>query len=429
MENIDDISINIIQEESNIKKIKVTSEYYQDKTTYDCNENERIKDLLCNFINDIEIGKDLKDAFLLYNGNIIDDKNKTFNQIIKSYEENINILVSFNGDNMNLSSINSIDSVDFISINKDEEKTINTHNTCDTFLIILQTFIIGFCCIGDIFCIEGNFNDNYSFRIFFILKNRTLFYPNFIIGIVNYIDYYHDWNKKFIESTASIIITFFINSFIVAILWLGIIINMIKKDEKKKKIKKEKEKEKKEKENEKVKEKVKDKEKEKEKENHIGDKIILYIYTFLYIPIIIFYCFLLVSFVKKDYILCITSIVIAINFIFLVSSMLFARDEFNIFLFFLSFFFKIICIFLVLIFIFIYWDEVIEGKIGIIIITIVYFLYRLICPLLSLAIDVEYGYEVGVVTIIYIILLPIAILMYCLILIIFFVLIGPLASR
>ena len=69
-------------------------------------------------------------------------------------------------------------------------------------------------------------------------------------------------------------------------------------------------------------------------------------------------------------------------------------------------------------FIFIYWDEVIEGKIGIIIITIVYFLYRLICPLLSIAIDVEYGYEVGVVTIIYIILLPIAIFMYCLILLI-----------
>ena len=336
MENIDDISINIIQEESNIKKIKVTFEYYQDKATYDCNENERIKDLLCNFINDIEIEKDLKDAFLLYNGNIIDDKNKTFNQIIKSYEENINILVSFNGDNMNLSSINSIDSVDFISINKDEEKTINTRNTCDTFLIILQTFVIGFCCIGDFFCIEDNFND----RIFFILMNRTLFYQYFIIGIVNYIDYYHDWNKKFIESTTSIIITFFINSFIVAILWLGIIIYMIKKDEKK-----EKEKEKEKKENEKVKEKVKDK--EKEKENHIGDKIILYIYTFLYIPIIIFYCFLLVSIVKKDYILCITSIIIAINFIFLVSSMLFgfSCDEFNIFLFFLSFSLKLFAYF------------------------------------------------------------------------------------
>jgi len=423
MENIDDISINIIQEESNIKMIKVTLEYYQDKVTYDCNENEKIKDLLCNFINDIEIEKDLKDAFLLYNGNIIDDKNKTFNQIIKSYEENINILVSFNGDNMNLSSNNSIDSVDFISINKDEEKTINTRNTCDIFLIILQTFVIGFCCIGDIFCIEGYFNDNYSNRIFFILMNRTLFYQNFIIGIVNYIDYYHDWNKKFIESSASIIITFFINSFIVAILWFGIIINMIKKDEKEEKIKKEKEKEK---ENEKVKEKVKDK--EKEKENHIGDKIIFYIYTFLYILIIIFYCFLLVSFVKKDYILCITSIIIAINFIFLVSSMLFGCDEYNIFLYFLSFFFKIICIFLVLNFIFIYWDEVIEGKIGIIIITIVYFLYRLICPLLSIIIDVKYGYEVGVVTIIYIILLPIAILMYCLILIILFLLLS-LVSR
>ncbi len=94
MENIDDISINIIQEESNIKMIKVTFEYYQDKATYDCNENERIKNLLCNYINDIEIEKDLKDAFLLYNGNIIDDINKTFNQIIKSYEENITILVS-----------------------------------------------------------------------------------------------------------------------------------------------------------------------------------------------------------------------------------------------------------------------------------------------------------------------------------------------
>ena len=176
MENIEDISINVIQEELNIKRIKVTFEYNQDKATYDCNENDRIKDLLRNFINDIEIEKDLKDVFLLYNGNIIDYNNKTFNQIIKSYEENINILVRFNGDNMNSSSINSIDSVDYISINNDEEKKINTCDICDTFLGILHVFGACFCCIGEILCIEGNFSNNNSFRIFFILMNRTLFY-------------------------------------------------------------------------------------------------------------------------------------------------------------------------------------------------------------------------------------------------------------
>ena len=68
--------------------------------------------------------------------------------------------------------------------------------------------------------------------------NRTLFYQYFIIGIVNYIDYYHDWNKIYIESSESKNITFFINSFIVAILCLGIIINMYKKEEKNKKEKK-----------------------------------------------------------------------------------------------------------------------------------------------------------------------------------------------
>ena len=85
----------------------------------------------------------------------------------------------------------------------------------------------------------------------------------------------------------------------------------------------------------------------------------------------------------------------------------------NICLAFLSFFFQISYIYLVLNFIFNYWDEVIEDKIGIII--IVYFLYRLICPLISYHKYEEYGYEVGVVTTDYIILFPIAFFIYCLI--------------
>ena len=89
MENIEDISLNIIQEEYNNKNIKVTFHYYQDNAIYECNENERTKDLLSNFINDLEIEKDLKDTYLLYNGSEIDYNNKTFNQIINSYEENI----------------------------------------------------------------------------------------------------------------------------------------------------------------------------------------------------------------------------------------------------------------------------------------------------------------------------------------------------
>ena len=87
----------------------------------------------------------------------------------------------------------------------------------------------------------------------------------------------------------------------------------------------------------------------------------------------------------------------------------------NICLAFLSFFFQISYIYLVLNFIFNYWDEVIEDKIGIIIITIVYFLYRLICLLISYHKYAEYGYEVGVVITDYIILFPIAFFIYCLI--------------
>ena len=102
-------------------------------------------------------------------------------------------------------------------------------------------------------------------------------------------------------------------------------------------------------------------------------------------------------------------------FFFLVSSMVFGYVGDNICLAFLSFFFQISYICLVLNFIFNYWDEVIEEKIGIIIITIVYFLYRLICPLISYHKYAEYGYEVGVVITDYIILFPIAFFIYCLI--------------
>ena len=87
----------------------------------------------------------------------------------------------------------------------------------------------------------------------------------------------------------------------------------------------------------------------------------------------------------------------------------------NVGLAYLYLFFQIFYIFLILTIIFNYWDEVIEGKIGIIIITIVYFLYRLICPLISYHKYAEYGYEVGVVITDYIILFPIAFFIYCLI--------------
>ena len=95
--------------------------------------------------------------------------------------------------------------------------------------------------------------------------------------------------------------------------------------------------------------------------------------------------------------------------------MFFDFDEDNICLAYLSFLFKIIFIFLVLYFILNYWDEVKEGKTGIIIITIVYFLYRVICPLISYYKYKEYGYEVGVVITNYIILFPIAFFIYFLI--------------
>jgi len=438
MENVEDISINIVQEEYNNKKITVTFKYEQNDEIYECNENEKIKDLLSNFINSLEIEKDLKEAFLLYNGSKIDYNNKTFKQIIKSYEENITISVYFIGDNMKSNSINSDDSINLFSINNDQiddkkenliiqnyalktekkkKKTKIIENICLTFSLILYIFVCLGCCIID---------ESDSSELFLVHMNRNLFYQSCIIGIINIIDYYYDWNAIYIESSKSIKITFFVVSSFVALLCLGIIANIYSKVEKEKeKEKKEKERYKKELEKEKEKENGKEKEKEKEsekeskkekeKESHKDEKIILYIYQFFYIPIIIFYCFLLASIVKKDYILCMTSIIIAINFFSLASCLIMGCDRDNICLIFLSFIFQILCIYLDLNNTFHYWKEVKEGKTYIIIITIVYFLYLFICTQISYYYFQKDIYEIGVVLADYIILFPIAFFIYAII--------------
>ena len=92
-----------------------------------------------------------------------------------------------------------------------------------------------------------------------------------------------------------------------------------------------------------------------------------------------------------------TSIIIAINFFSLVSSLFFACDRDNKCLIFLSFIFQILCIYFDLVIIFNYWEEVKEGKTVIIIITIIYFVYLFFCTQISYNFFHKDIYEIGVV--------------------------------
>ena len=386
MENEENIPINIIKEENNNKKIKVKFDHFQITEIYECNEDEKIKDLLSKFINDNKIEEDLKKVYLLYKGNVIKDINKTFNQIIKADEEDIiDLLVYIKSDSM--TSVNLIEN-DVQRVIEDQreslliqnidlqpaENSINVSNIYNKFKCILKNFLLIFCCFGGCFLI-GDLDD-----LYFIKINRTLIYQSFIIGIVNYIDYYHDWNKIYIESSKTIKITLFIVSLIVVILGLGIIVWINYKSEKK-------------------------------------EKIILYIYHFLYIPIIIFYCFLLASKFEKDYILCITSIIITINFASVISSILFYLCGENCYIFTYSIILDSLFSILNLYLTFKYWDKVNEGKIFIIMITIAYNIYILFGMGFSYVNFKKEGYEFGIVIIDYMILFPIALLI-CLVIII-----------
>lgn len=388
MENEEDIPINLIQEENNNKKIKVQFDYFQKSETYECNENEKIKDLLSKFINDNEIDGDLKDAYLLYKAKQIKDLNQTFNQVIKANEEDIIVLlVNFNLISMttNKSIENDVqrviegqrESLLFQNIERQPaENSINICNIYNKFKCILNKFRLIFCCFGGCF-LYGDLDD-----LYFIKINRTLFYQSFIIGIVNYIDYHHNWNEIYIESSKKIKIILLIVSLIVVFLILGIIVWIYYASEKIK-------------------------------------KIILYIYHFLYIPIIIIYCFLLASKIKKDYILCITIIIITINLASVISSFLFflCGEDCYIFTFFiiLDSLFSILNLY----FTFKYWDKVNEGKILIIIITIAYNFYILFGMGFSYVHFKKEGYEIGILIINYMILFPIALLICIIILISF----------
>jgi len=176
-------------------------------------------------------------------------------------------------------SINSTDSfLNEIILNYDNKNSIKKCNILNIFICILKCFALTYCI--------NSFNEE---SLYLVNINRILLYQS-IIGLVNYIDYYHDWNEKFIESEDAKIITFYVVSFIVTILCGGLCYWMCYKEAKK-------------------------------------VKILFYIYHILYIPIIIFYCFLLSSFFKKDYILCITSIIVTINFSSLLSSIFFYVDN------------------------------------------------------------------------------------------------------
>ena len=367
MENEEVIPINIIREGNNNKKIKVKFQLIQEQTekTYECNENEKIKDKLSQFINDNQIEKELKDAYLLYEGGRIEDDIITFNQI-KNFdkEDIITILVNFKPDDMNSVSLDNDDQRGSLLMINDslqpEENPINACNLYDKFICILKSFPLIFCCYKDL--------EN----LYFVKINRTLLYQSFIIGIVNYIDYYHEWNKIYIESSRTIKITFFIVSLIVGILYLGFVFLIYF-----------------------VNEKIR--------------KYILYFYHFLYIPIIIFYCFLLASIFKKDYILCITVLIITINFASTVCSLLlyFGNCEGYIFIYFIIF--DSLLSILNLYFTFKYWDEVNEGKINIILITIAYNIYIVFCMGFSYVKFRKEGYEFGIVIADYLVLFPIAI--------------------
>ena len=155
-------------------------------------------------------------------------------------------------------------------------------------------------------------------------------------------------------------------------------------------------------------------------ESEKKEKNILYIYHFLYIPIIIFYCFILASKFKKDYILCITSIIITINFASVISSILFYLWGEDCYIFTYNIILDILFSILNLYLTFKYWDKVNEGKIWIIMITIAYSIYTLFGMGLSYVHFKKEGYEFGIVVINYMILFPIALLI-CLIIIISFI--------
>ncbi len=389
MENEEGIPININQEENNTKKIKVKFDHFQTTETYECKVNEKIKDLLIKFINDIKIEEDLKNVYLLYKGNIIKDINETFNQIIKVNEEDIiDLLVYIKSDSMTSNYLIENDVQRVIEDQRESlliqnidlqpvENSINICNIYNKFKCILKNFLLIFCCFGGCF-LNADLDD-----LYFIKINRTLIYQSFIIGIVNYIDYYHDWNIINIESSKTIKITLLIVSLIVAILGLGAIVWINYESEKK-------------------------------------EKNILYIYHFLYIPIIIFYCFILASKFKKDYILCITSIIITINFASVISSILFYLWGEDCYIFTYNIILDILFSILNLYLTFKYWDKVNEGKIWIIMITIAYSIYTLFGMGLSYVHFKKEGYEFGIVVINYMILFPIALLI-CLIIIISFI--------
>ena len=55
MEKENDIPINIIKDNEYDKKIKIKFIYNQNEEIYESYKNERIKDLLINFINEVNI--------------------------------------------------------------------------------------------------------------------------------------------------------------------------------------------------------------------------------------------------------------------------------------------------------------------------------------------------------------------------------------
>ena len=161
-----------------------------------------------------------------------------------------------------------------------------------------------------------------------------MFLQFFIIQIVLVFDYNYDWNEVFIKSSDSIWITFAVVSFIVTLLALFITDYY------------------------------------KDKDNKRCLKYILSIYHFLYIPIIIFYMFLLNHYVEKEYILITITIINLVNFISLCGSVL-VCDDWDIMIIFLCNF----CIILIMYVIQKYESECFEVSV----ITVFYVIYQLVC--------------------------------------------------